>query len=89
MLTGELGVSSGDAFIHSHCIRTQLDKVHRDMGYCPQFDSLLEEMTGRETLGMYCRLRGIPENQIESVTIQLAEDLLFTQFLDKVVKSYR
>jgi len=88
MLTGELDVTRGNAHIGGLCVRTELKKVHRSVGYCPQFDALLDEMTGRETLSLYCRLRGIPEEEISSVTSTLAEELLFTQFLDKVVGSY-
>ncbi|OXA58526.1 ATP-binding cassette sub-family A member 3 [Folsomia candida] len=88
MLTGELPISSGDAYVYGHCIRTSLQKAHRNMGYCPQFDSLIEEMTGRETLWMYARLRGIPEACIHQTTVKLAEDLLFTKFLDRIVKTY-
>lgn len=46
-------------------------------------------MTGRETLWMYARLRGIPEACIHQTTVKLAEDLLFTKFLDRIVKTYR
>ena len=29
------------------------------IGYCPQFDSIIEDMTGREMLRLFARLRGI------------------------------
>ena len=32
--------------------------ARRVMGYCPQFDPLLDLMTGRETVEMYARLKG-------------------------------
>lgn len=89
MLTGELSVTSGDAFISGNCVATELQSAHQNMGYCPQFDSLIEEMSGRETLWMYARLRGIPEKEIGKAVAELAEDLLFTEFLDRVVKFYR
>jgi ATP-binding cassette subfamily A (ABC1) protein 3 len=89
MLTGELSCTSGEAYVYGHCIRTHLTQAHRNMGYSPQFDSLIEEMTGRETLWMYARLRGIQEKTIHKTISKLADDLLFTEFLDKVVKSYR
>ena len=28
------------------------------IGYCPQFDSIIEDMTGREMLRLFARLRG-------------------------------
>lgn len=36
MLTGELDVTSGDAFVYGHGIRTEIQKAHMNMGYCPQ-----------------------------------------------------
>ena len=35
-------------------------KVQQNVGYCPQFDALYDELTAREHLMLYARLRGIP-----------------------------
>lgn len=43
-------------------------KVHKCMGYCPQFDALVEELTGIEQLTLYARLRGVPENEVHRVS---------------------
>jgi len=88
MLTGDIPVSSGDAFVHTHSIRNEIKKVHSNLGYCPQFDGVILEMTGRETLRMFARLRGIPEGEIEELAEELAETLIFTSHLDKQVKNY-
>ena len=40
-------------------------QVRQLIGYCPQFDALIERMTGRELLTMFARLRGIPEHLIK------------------------
>uniref|UniRef100_A0A8C3MYN4 Uncharacterized protein n=1 Tax=Geospiza parvula TaxID=87175 RepID=A0A8C3MYN4_GEOPR len=66
MLTGDESITSGDAFVDGHSILANIKKVQQRIGYCPQFDALLEHMTGRETLSMYARLRGIPERYIGS-----------------------
>ena len=29
-----------------------------NIGYCPQFDSIIPELTGRELLNLMCRVRG-------------------------------
>lgn len=39
------------------------------MGYCPQFDAINDLLTGREHLVFYCRLRGVPENEISGVRV--------------------
>lgn len=59
------------------------------MGYCPQFDALLEQMTGRETLTMYARLRGVPEDNIKAVVNKLIEILLLQPHADKLAGQYR
>ena len=43
---------------------TMKQQVQQRIGYCPQFDALIERMTGRELLTMFARLRGIPEHLI-------------------------
>uniref|UniRef100_A0A8D2DWM4 ABC transporter domain-containing protein n=1 Tax=Sciurus vulgaris TaxID=55149 RepID=A0A8D2DWM4_SCIVU len=64
ILTGEQIATSGDVFIQGFSITTSLLKVRSKIGYCPQFDALLDHMTVQETMIMYARLWGIPENTI-------------------------
>lgn len=64
MLTGDISPTSGTAIIYGHDVRNDLRKVQQRIGYCPQFDALIERMTGRELLTMFARLRGIPERLI-------------------------
>ena len=45
-----------------------MQKVHKCMGYCPQFDALVDELTGNEQLALYARLRGVPENEVHRVS---------------------
>ncbi|CAL8096130.1 unnamed protein product [Orchesella dallaii] len=88
MLTGDLSVSEGDAFVVSFSVRKELKKVHENLGYCPQFDAIIEELTGRETIWMYARLRGIKEELIDGLADRLAKRLLFSQHIDKYVGAY-
>jgi ABC-type multidrug transport system ATPase subunit len=41
--------------------------VQQNIGYCPQFDALYDELTGREHLHLYARLRGIPWHEQKEV----------------------
>ncbi|KAK7870569.1 hypothetical protein R5R35_009078 [Gryllus longicercus] len=88
MMTGDEKISEGDAFLNGLSIKYHMKKVHQLIGYCPQFDALIEEMTGRETLHMFCLLRGIPGYQIPRIVDELADELLFTKHIDKKVKEY-
>lgn len=47
-----------------------MDQVHQNLGYCPQFDSINDLLTGREHLELYAVLRGIPEDEVCDVSPQ-------------------
>ncbi|XP_016091396.1 ATP-binding cassette sub-family A member 3-like [Sinocyclocheilus grahami] len=88
MLTGDESISSGDAFIDGYSILRDVKKVQQRIGYCPQFDALLDHMTGRETLSMYARLRGIPEKYVTACVENILRSLLLEPHADKLVRSY-
>ncbi|CRK89801.1 CLUMA_CG003438, isoform A [Clunio marinus] len=88
MLTGDESISSGEAWVYGLSVKKDMNKVHRRIGYCPQFDALFDDLTGRETLKIFALLRGIPSRDINQVCNQLAEGLSFTKHLDKRVKAY-
>lgn len=64
-------------------------QVQQRIGYCPQFDAVLDHMTGRETLSMYARLRGIPEKYVSSCVENVLRSLLLEPHADKLVRSFR
>lgn len=86
MMTGDLNISYGDVLVNGISIRKNKKVVHKLIGYCPQFDALLEDLTARETLTIYCLLRGIPSSKTRSVAEELAFELDFNNHLDKKVK---
>ena len=88
MLTGDCTFSAGDALIDGFSCKTEIEMVHKRVGYCPQFDALLEFLTGRETMEIFCLLRGIPRSQIRKVCMNLAEELGFIEHLDMFTRSY-
>uniref|UniRef100_A0A673N665 ATP-binding cassette sub-family A member 3-like n=1 Tax=Sinocyclocheilus rhinocerous TaxID=307959 RepID=A0A673N665_9TELE len=88
MLTGDESITSGDAFIDGYSILRDVKKVQQRIGYCPQFDALLDHMTGRETLSMYARLRGIPEKYVTACVENVLRSLLLEPHADKLVRSY-
>ena len=64
-------------------------QARQRMGYCPQFDAIIENMTGTETLEMYARIRGVPENKIDVIVQELMEALQLTVYKDRQVGTYR
>nr|XP_021189995.2 phospholipid-transporting ATPase ABCA1 [Helicoverpa armigera]WRX06182.1 ABCA1 [Helicoverpa armigera] len=85
MLTGDAHISGGDAFVHGMSLKTHLQDVYRHIGYCPQFDALFENLTGRETLRIFCLLRGIPVDVGNARALHLATTLGFLRHYDKKV----
>ncbi|XP_043916268.1 phospholipid-transporting ATPase ABCA1-like [Protopterus annectens] len=67
MLTGDISVTSGEAFLNGYSILTQMKEVHQNMGYCPQFDAIDDLLNGQEHLEFYARLRGVPEAEVKKV----------------------
>uniref|UniRef100_A0A7N4V510 ABC transporter domain-containing protein n=1 Tax=Sarcophilus harrisii TaxID=9305 RepID=A0A7N4V510_SARHA len=88
MLTGDETITSGTAYIDGYNIITHIKKVQQRIGYCPQFDALLDYMTGHETLVMYARLHGIPEHHINSLVKDMLQGLLLEVHSDKLIKTY-
>ena len=75
--------------MHKNKLIVQFDQVQRNIGYCPQFDALIDQMTVSETLYMYGRLRGVPENELKSSSQQLIDLLQMKPHANKLVKACR
>ena len=66
-----------------------MTQVQRHVGYCPQFDALIDQMTPSETLYMFGRLRGVKERDLKPVIEELIDLLQLTVHADKLVKACR
>ena len=67
ILTGDVVPTSGGARLGGHDILREQEAVRRLIGYCPQFDALLELLTVREHLELYARIKGVPEATLARV----------------------
>uniref|UniRef100_A0A4W2G791 ATP-binding cassette sub-family A member 3-like n=1 Tax=Bos indicus x Bos taurus TaxID=30522 RepID=A0A4W2G791_BOBOX len=88
ILTGEEVASSGDVFVERLSITKNILKVRSKIGYCPQFDALLDYMTAREIMIMYARLWGIPETKINNYVKKSMEALNLESYADKYIYTY-
>jgi len=50
--------TSGTAYVGGFDVRTEMDSIHQIMGVCPQFDTLHDILTAKETILFYSRLKG-------------------------------
>ncbi|CAL5362178.1 unnamed protein product [Camellia sinensis] len=58
-MIGLLKPSSGTAYVEGLDIQTQMDEIYTSMGVCPQHNLLWENLTGREHLLFYGRLKNL------------------------------
>ncbi|KAJ9596524.1 hypothetical protein L9F63_012466, partial [Diploptera punctata] len=66
MLTGMITPTSGTALVGGYDIRTEIQKVRESIGYCPQHNILFEELTVREHLYFFSKLKGLKGNSLET-----------------------
>uniref|UniRef100_A0A665V001 P-type phospholipid transporter n=1 Tax=Echeneis naucrates TaxID=173247 RepID=A0A665V001_ECHNA len=88
MLTGDSLVTSGEAYLAGKSVTTEIDEVHQNMGYCPQFDAINDLLTGREHLEFYAILRGVPEKEVCEVAEWGIRKLGLVKYVDKAAGSY-
>jgi len=88
MLTGEFLPTKGSAWIGGHNVATRLKLVREQLGYCPQFDPLLELMTARELLTMFAQLKNLPPADVAPTVQSLIDRVTLTPYADRVCGSY-
>uniref|UniRef100_A0A3Q1I3G1 ATP-binding cassette sub-family A member 2 n=1 Tax=Anabas testudineus TaxID=64144 RepID=A0A3Q1I3G1_ANATE len=88
MLTGDECTTGGEAFINGNSILKDLLRVQQSIGYCPQFDALFDDLTAREHLELYTRLRGIPWKDRDRVVQWALEKLELSKYADKPAGTY-
>ena len=89
MLTAEFPPSAGDATLAGFSLRREPEKTRRRIGYCPQFDSHFELMTGREHVELFASIKGIPKEGItEAAADKLAEVGLSPADSDRLSANY-
>ncbi|XP_059192402.1 ATP-binding cassette sub-family A member 2 [Centropristis striata] len=88
MLTGDECTTRGEAIINGNSILKDLLRVQQSIGYCPQFDALFDDLTAKEHLELYTRLRGIPWKDQERVVQWALEKLELSKYADKPASTY-
>ncbi|XP_047959280.1 ABC transporter A family member 1 [Salvia hispanica] len=83
MLSGEEYPSDGTAYIFGKDIRSNPKAARQHIGYCPQFDALLEFVTAREHLELYARIKGVPEYELENVVMENLVEFDLLKHADK------
>lgn len=66
MLTGMIPPTSGTALINGRDIRTDLDGVRDSLGLCPQHNILFDELTVKEHIIFFSRLKGLNKKEVNA-----------------------
>jgi ABC-type multidrug transport system ATPase subunit len=88
MLTGDEAPSGGNAWLNGRSVLTDLSSVNKFVGYCPQFDPLLGNMTATETLSMYGRLKGVTSSLLPDLVQELIIRVGLVDFADTLAGGY-
>jgi ABC-type multidrug transport system ATPase subunit len=88
MLTADEIPTSGTAVIDGLDVATQQNDIRHRMGYCPQFDAIIETLTAREQLKLYARIKGLPPQVIDEYVARLIIQLGLSEYADKPCGGY-
>jgi ABC-type multidrug transport system ATPase subunit len=75
MLTGLFPPDEGYALVGGYNIVGEIDKVHIVMGLCPQFDILWDDLSCKEHLLFYARMKGVPSQEEDRHVRSLLEEV--------------
>jgi ATP-binding cassette subfamily A (ABC1) protein 3 len=87
ILSGEFPPTGGNAYVDGFSISVDQSKIRRKIGYCPQFDALLELLTVREHLELYGRIKGFQGDLLGEIVTKKLHQLDLKDFEHKTAGS--
>lgn len=89
MMTGYETISHGNVYINGISVAKNRGKTRKFVGYCPQFDALIDQLTTKENLVMHARLRGMYADNIEVASEALMKSLILYEYKDRLAGKLR
>jgi ATP-binding cassette, subfamily A (ABC1), member 3 len=65
MLVGMISPSSGTALVNGKDIRKDINAVRASIGLCPQHNILFDDLTVREHISFFSRLKGLHHSEVD------------------------
>ena len=86
MLTGMVDPSCGVARIYGHDVddANELETIRQFTGVCPQHDILYDELTVREHLELFARIKGIPAHEEAQAVKKIIDEITLTEKADSL-----
>lgn len=88
ILSTAIRADSGTASVDGHDCRTRSLEVRRSLGVLPHAGGLYGNLTGRENIAYYGRLRGMSKTQLAEASETLIERLDLRHVVDRRAKGY-
>ena len=79
LLTGLLPATSGTAFIYNKDIRTEINQIRNNLGWCPQNNVLFEKLTVEEHLWFFAKLKRMNDGSMQTLIDDLLRDTGLTK----------
>jgi ABC-type multidrug transport system ATPase subunit len=87
-ITGAISPSWGDIFVCGHSVRYELPEVQKLLGICPQENVQWGELTAREHLEIFARIKGIPASEAAAAATERLEEVDLTEAADRRVGGF-
>ena len=88
ILTGDLAPSSGSAFVMTNDVVRDKSAARKNLGYCPQFEGLLDHITGWQHLALFARLRGHHGAKLTAMVDDALDRLQLREYASRTVGKY-
>ncbi|GJD05687.1 ABC transporter A family member 8 [Galdieria sulphuraria] len=88
IVVGQLQADRGKVIIDGFDLKRERKHILSRLGICPQFDILWSDLTGKEHLYFYCRLRGIIGKECEKEVESSLASVQLESAANRVVKKY-
>lgn len=79
--------TSGTAKVFGNSILTEMPKIRKVMGICPQHDVLYDDMTVVEHLEFYATIKQLPLAQLKATVKKSIEDVGLVEKRDQATKN--
>lgn len=73
MAIGEILPTDGDVWADQFNTKKEIKKFRHLIGYCPQFDALIDVLTVKDHLGLYARIKGLSGSAVEIAADHMIE----------------
>ena len=80
MLTQDVQPSKGEIYMGGKDLATKFPEIRKKIGYAPQYESCYIQMTVRENLEFYAKIKGIRLELRENLIVKLIHEMRLEEY---------